>query len=345
MKSLEGKIAVVAGATRGAGRGIACMLGEAGATVYCTGRSVRGQPPATGVHAGRREIIEETAEMVTKRGGTGISIPVDHRDEAQVAALFARVNCEQQGRLDLLVNVLGNAEQPEWRPFWQLSLDKGLRWLRDELESHIVTCRHAAPLMVERHSGLIVEITDGATLDYRRSLFYDLVKVCEIRLAYAMAEELAAKGVSALALTPGFMRTEWMLDHFGASEENWRDIAEQNAEAKRYGFVASETPSFVGRAVVALASDSRVWEKSGGAYGSWELSDAYGFEDVDGTRPHWGSYVAEHFKALLERPTKTGFNWTIERTSPPVRAKQRSRDAATRKGTRGQSQRPARRSR
>jgi NAD(P)-dependent dehydrogenase (short-subunit alcohol dehydrogenase family) len=318
MKTLEGKVAVVAGATRGAGRGIALMLGEAGATVYCTGRSVRGEPPKEGVHAGRKETIEETAEMVGARGGKGLHARVDHTDESQVAALFTRVR-KEQGRLDLLVNVLGGDTPAEWKPFWQLSLEKGLRWLRQETFAHIITAHHAAAMMVKQKSGLIVGITDGDTVGYRASLFYDLVKVTTIRLAYAMAEELHPHGVTSLALTPGFMRTEWMLDHFGATEENWREVALKNPEARRFGFIASETPCFVGRAVAALAADPDVIEKSGGVYASWTLSEEYGFEDVDGNRPHFGRHFAEHFKHLVEGPTQTGFDWKVERQPRPAR--------------------------
>lgn len=321
-KPLAGKIAVVAGATRGAGRGIACMLGEAGAIVYCTGRSVRGEPPATGVHAGRTETIEETAEMTTARGGTGIPVRVDHTDEAQVVALIERVKVEQKGRLDILVNVLGGDTQAEWKPFWKQTVDRGLRWMQQEVFSHIITSRHAAALMVERRKqkgGLIVEITDGDGIGYRGSFFYDLVKVSTIRLAYAMAEELASKGIAALAVTPGFMRTEWMLDHFSATEDNWREVAATNPEAKSFGLIASETPYFVGRAVAALASDPRISEKSGGVYGSWTLSEEYGFTDLDGNRPHMGHYLAEHFKELLNAPTKTGFRWVLERETPALR--------------------------
>ncbi len=312
MKPLEGKIAVVAGATRGAGRGIARMLGEAGATVYCTGRSVRGEPPKEGIHAGRKETIEETAEMVSAHGGVGIAVRVDHTDESQVEKLFARVREEQGGRLDVLVNVLGGDTPAEWKPFWQLSLEKGLRWMRQEVFSHIITSRHAAALMVEgrRKGGLIVEITDGDRLSYRSNLFFDLVKLSTIRLAYAMAEELYTRGITALALTPGFMRTEWMLDHFGVTEANWRD-AVNKPEAKRFGFEASETPCFVGRAVAALAADPHVLKKSGGIYSSCVLAEEYGFTDIDGNRPNWKRYFAENFKSMLEAPTKTGFQWTL----------------------------------
>lgn len=326
MQSLKDKIAVVAGATRGAGRGIACMLGEAGATVYCTGRSVRGAPPATGIHAGRTETIEETAEMVTARGGLGLHARVDHADESQVEKFFARVR-EEQGRLDLLVNLLGGDTPAEFAPFWKLSLDKGFRWLRQEVFSHIITSRYAAALLVENRCGLIVEITEGDALYYRGSLFYDLVKLSTIRLAYAMAEELHQHNIAAIALTPGFMRTEWMLDHFGVSEANWRDGAQRDPN-----FIASETPCFVGRAVVALAADPRVMDKTGGVYGSWTLSDEYGFTDLDGSRPHLGRHFEEHFNPLPWEPPKTGVRWKIEREQPPqpqAHTKRRARSKRT----------------
>ncbi|HEY1404351.1 MAG TPA: SDR family oxidoreductase [Pyrinomonadaceae bacterium] len=324
-KPLAGRIALVAGATRGAGRGIARMLGEAGALVYCTGRSIAGAPPATGIHAGRTETIEETARMVSAHGGRGLHARVDHTDEEQVAALFARIKAEQ-GRLDILVNVLGGDTQAEWKPFWKQSLDRGLRWLNTELCSHIITSRYAAALMCERkpENGLIVEITDGDGVGYRGSFFFDLVKISTIRLAYALAEELAPRKIAALAVSPGFMRTEWMLDHFGATEQNWREVAEANPEAKSFGFIASETPCFVGRAVAALAADARLLEKSGGVYGSWTLSDEYGFTDVDGNRPHMGRYFEEHFKEMFAAPTKTGFRWKLERETPPRRRAKRA---------------------
>ncbi|HEY0101124.1 MAG TPA: SDR family oxidoreductase [Pyrinomonadaceae bacterium] len=326
-KSLAGKIAIVAGATRGAGRGIACMLGEAGATVYCTGRSVRGKPPTSGVHAGRTETIEETAEMVTAHGGVGLHARVEHTDEAQVAALFERVRAEQRGRLDILVNVLGGDTQAEWKPFWQQPLDKGLRWLSTEVFSHIITSRYAASLMLarKRKGGLIVVITDGDGVGYRGSFFFDLVKISTIRLAYALGEELAPDGIASVAISPGFMRTEWMLEHFGATEENWREVAETNPEAKSFGFIASETPCFVGRAIAALAADPRVMDKSGGVYGSWTLSEEYGFTDVDGNRPHMGRHLEEHFKEMLNAPPKTGFRWKLERDTPPVQARRPAR--------------------
>src|SRR5688572_30390427 len=187
MQPLKGKIAVVAGATRGAGRGIACMLGEAGATVYCSGRSTR-EHPATGVYAGRPETIDETAEMVNARGGKGLAVRTDHLDESQVRALCRRIEREQ-GRLDVLVNDISEGQMYDWKPFWELDVEQGFRALRSGVHSHIITARHAAPLMIKRKTGLIVEIGDGDGLFYRGHLFYDLVKVTVTRLAWAMAED------------------------------------------------------------------------------------------------------------------------------------------------------------
>ena len=308
MKTLEGKVAVVAGATRGAGRGIACMLGEAGAVVYGTGRSVRGRPPADGVYAGRPETIEETAEMVTARGGVGIAAPVDHSDEEQVASLFARVRRER-GRLDVLVNDISEGVLHDWKPFWQVSLDTGFRALRQGVNTHIITSRHAAPLLIETGGGLVVEIGDGDTLGYRGNIFYDLVKTCVNRLAWVMAEELHRHGVAAVAVTPGYMRTEYALDHFGVTEANWRDAAKQDKS-----FLASESPCYVGRAVAALAADPNVLEKSGGLYSSWGLAREYGFTDIDGARPDLGAHFGADFGETAAGAARTGFRWKLVRT-------------------------------
>ena len=288
MPPLTGRIAVVAGATRGAGRGIACMLGEAGATVYCTGRSVRGRPAT----AGRPETIEETAEMVIARGGVGIPVQVDHLVESQVAGLFERVRAEQ-GRVDVLVNdIWGGDELSEWgKPFWELSVAKGLLMQQRGVNTHIITAHYGARLMLERKQGLIVEITDGDSLEYRGNLFYDLAKVSVIRLAVAMDKELRPHGITALALTPGFLRSEAMLDGFGVTEANWQEGAKQDPH-----FIASETPFFVGRAVAALASDPEVGRLAGTVQSTWGLSAVYGYRDVDGRQPHWGRYFAEHVK-------------------------------------------------
>lgn len=296
MQPLKGKIALVAGATRGAGRGIACMLGEAGATVYCTGRSSRGKARTPAGEGGafslahRPETIEETAEMVNTYGGVGIPVQVDHNDETQVKALFERIKAEQ-GQLDVLVNdVWGGDELTEWgQPFWELTVEKGLLMQQRAVHSHIITARYGTPLMIEHKTGLIIEITDGDTLDYRGNLFYDLAKTSAIRLAYAMAEELRPHHITALALTPGFLRSEAMLEHFGVSEANWQQGAQKDPH-----FIASETPFYVGRAVAALAADPVVIQKSGRPFSSWDLAVEYGFTDMDGRQPHWGKYYAEH---------------------------------------------------
>ncbi|HEX7182639.1 MAG TPA: SDR family oxidoreductase, partial [Thermoanaerobaculia bacterium] len=287
MKSLEGKVAVVAGATRGAGRGIACGLGEAGATVYCTGRSVRGKPAGS-----RPETIDETAEMVTARGGLGIPVQVDHREVDQVRALFQRVE-KEQGRLDVLVNVLwwGWDEEPEWgKPFWKLSLDAGLRMIQRGVLAHLITSYWGVPLMVERKQGLLIEITDGDGLYYRGDVFVDLCKVSAIRLAWAMSQDLRKHNVTALALTPGYMRLEAILDHFRVTEANWRD-----AIRKDPSFAESETPFHVGRAVAALAADPGVSAKSGKALATWNLAREYGFTDVDGRQPD----IRKHIEGYL----------------------------------------------
>jgi NAD(P)-dependent dehydrogenase (short-subunit alcohol dehydrogenase family) len=262
------------------------MLGEAGATVYCTGRSVRGNTPP-----GRPETIEETAEMVTDYGGVGVPVAVDHLKPDQVEALFQRVQTEQ-GRLDILVNdIWGGDELAEWgKPFWEQSLARGFTMMERAIHTHIITSHFGAPLMVNQGSGLIVEITDGDSPSYRGNFFYDLCKVSVIRMALAMNEELRPHGVTALAVTPGFLRSEAMLDLFGVSEANWRDGVEQDEN-----FIASETPYFVGRAVASLAADPNVAQKGGGVYSSWGLSDEYGFSDIDGNRPHWGRYFEAKF--------------------------------------------------
>jgi NAD(P)-dependent dehydrogenase (short-subunit alcohol dehydrogenase family) len=232
----------------------------------------------------------------------GIPVRVDHGVEAEVDALFARVRAEQ-GRLDVLANVFwGGPSVKQWGRFWQHSLADG-RALFAAAWPHVVTCRYAAPLMVERRSGLIVQITDGDTLSYRHNLFYDLGRLAEIRLAYALAEELAPHGVTALAVTPGYLRSEAMLDHFGVTEANWRDGA-----AKDPTFIASETPCFVGRAVAALAADPGVASKSGGLYSSWALAEEYGFNDLDGARPNLGKYWAEHSPG---GPPRTPVRWQL----------------------------------
>lgn len=285
-RGLEGKVAVVAGGTRGAGRGISAELGAAGATVYVTGRSTRAERSPMG----RPETIEETAEMVEEAGGRGIAVRVDHSRAAEVEALFGRIRGEQDGRLDVLVNdVWGGDTFAKWdTPFWEHSLEDGLALLRQAVETHIITSHYAAPLMVRRRQGLILEVTDGTGPGYRGNLFYDLAKASVIRLALAQSEELWNHDVTALALTPGFLRSEAVLDHFGVSEEDWRDAVEQDPY-----FAASESPAYIGRAVVALASDPDVRGRSGAAFSTRQLAEEYGFTDRDGVRPDWGSHYPQ----------------------------------------------------
>lgn len=285
--TLSGSVALVAGGTRGGARGIAVQLGALGATVYVTGRSTRtGRSPMD-----RPETIEETAELVTTAGGEGIAIQVDHSEPVEVQDLVRRIGHEQDGRLDILVNsVWGGDPLTTWdTPFWKQSVDTGLRLLHQAIDTHIITSRYAVPLMVERGSGLIVEITDGTSdSGYRGSLYYDLAKSSMIRLALAQAEELRGHGITAVALTPGFLRSEAMLDHFGVTEANWRD-----ATAKDPHFIISETPAYIGRAVAALATDPDVRRWTGKSLSTHELAKVYDFTDADGTRPDTGRYFAE----------------------------------------------------
>jgi NAD(P)-dependent dehydrogenase (short-subunit alcohol dehydrogenase family) len=286
---MKDHVALVAGGTRGAGRAIAEELGAAGATVYVTGRSTRRQRS----EMDRPETIEETAERVTARGGHGIAVQVDHTVPEQVAALVEQITTEQDGRLDLVVNdIWGGDPLTQWDvPFWEHDLRNGLRIQELGLHTHILTSWYAAPLLVGRAGGLIVEMTDGVSPDYRGNLFYDLAKASVIRLALAEADDLRPRGVAVVALTPGFLRSEAVLDHLGVTEENWRE-----GVAKDPHFAASETPYFVARAVVALATDPYVFAKTGQAMASWDLSKEYGFTDVDGATPDWGTYFERHVK-------------------------------------------------
>jgi NAD(P)-dependent dehydrogenase (short-subunit alcohol dehydrogenase family) len=297
-KGLQGKIALVAGATRGAGRGIAVALGEAGATVYCTGRSSGRGRPAT---PGRPETIEETAELVTAAGGLGIPVRVDHTEPAEVKKLVARIKRRHKG-LDILVNdVWGGDPLTEWgKPFWAVNLDNGLHMLKQAIHSHIITAHHAVPLMLGRKRAIIFEITDGDAFYYRGNLFYDLVKISVIRLAFAMSRELRKRNVVSVALTPGFLRSEAVLDHFGVSEANWKEGGKKRSNSPDQNdagadFLMSESPRYIGRAVVALAADPKVKKKSGRVFSSWALAREYGFTDLDGTRPDWGKYARKKY--------------------------------------------------
>jgi NAD(P)-dependent dehydrogenase (short-subunit alcohol dehydrogenase family) len=295
---LQGKIALVAGATRGAGRGIAIALGEAGATVYCTGRSSRGRLATPG----RPETIEETAELVTAAGGLGIAVRVDHTEPAEVKKLVARIKRRHKG-LDILVNdVWGGDALTEWgKAFWTVNLENGLRMLKQAIHSHIITAHFAVPLMLGRRRGIIFEITDGDAFYYRGNLFYDLVKISVIRLAFAMSRELRKRDIAAVALTPGFLRSEAVLKHFGVSEANWKDAGKKkgrnsaNQNDAPSDFMVSESPRYIGRAVVALAADPQVKKKSGRVFSSWALAVEYGFTDIDGTQPHWGNYARKKY--------------------------------------------------
>ena len=288
--TLEGKVALVAGATRGAGRGIALELGAAGATVYVTGRTTRGQVSEYGRTL---ETIEETAELVAAAGGRGIAIRVDHLVAEEVKVLVGRIRAEQ-GRLDVLVNdVWGGELLFEWnKPVWGHDLDNGLRLLRLGVDTHLITAHFALPLMIERPGGLLVEVTDGTAEynadHYRLSPFYDLAKVSVNRMAWAHAKDLAPHGATAVSITPGWLRSEMMLEHFRVAEANWRDATKTVPH-----FVISETPRFVGRAVAALAADPERARWNGQSLSSGGLAKVYGYTDLDGSRPDAWRYMVE----------------------------------------------------
>jgi NAD(P)-dependent dehydrogenase (short-subunit alcohol dehydrogenase family) len=286
---LAGRVALVAGATRGGGRGVAVALGEAGATVYATGRSTREQRS----EIDRPETIEETAELVTAAGGEGIAVPVDHLDSEQVRRLVERID-RDHGRLDVLVNDIWGAEHLfEWdTPVWEHDLDHGLRLLRLAVDTHLITAHHALPLLLRRPGGLVVEVTDGTSAynadNYRVSTFYDLAKASVLRLAWSLAHEIGDRGATAVALTPGWMRSEEMLEHYCVTEANWRDGTERTPH-----FCISETPRYLGRAVAALAADRDVARWNGQSLSSGQLAGVYGFTDLDGTQPDCWRYMVE----------------------------------------------------
>jgi NAD(P)-dependent dehydrogenase (short-subunit alcohol dehydrogenase family) len=288
--TLEGRVALVAGATRGAGRGVARALGEAGATVWVTGRRTAGRRS----EYDRPETIEETAALVDAAGGRGIARAVDHLDPDAVEALVREID-RASGRLDVLVNdIWGGERLVDWNvPIWEHDLRKGLRLLRLAIDTHLITSHHALPLMIRAPGGLLVEMTDGTAdynaANYRLSAFYDLAKTSVIRMAWGQARELAPHGATAVALTPGWLRSEMMLDHYGVTEANWRDGAAINPH-----FAAiSESPRFVGRAVAALAADPDRARRNGGSFSSGGLAREYGFTDVDGSRPDCWRYMVE----------------------------------------------------
>jgi NAD(P)-dependent dehydrogenase (short-subunit alcohol dehydrogenase family) len=285
---LSGKVALVAGATRGAGRGLAVELGAAGATVYVTGRTTRTQPS----EMNRPETIEETAALVDRAGGRGIAVRTDHLVPAEVQSLMERIQSEQ-GRLHILVNDIFGATTIEWnKTVWESSLEIGLRTFRLAVETHAITSHFAIPLLIKTPGGLVIEVNDGTdeynAKNYRVSFFYDLAKACVNRMAFSLAHELKSHQATALSLTPGWLRSEAMLDAYGVSESNWRDATKQTPH-----FAISETPAFTGRAVVALACDPNVSRWNGASLSSGQLSKIYGFTDVDGSQPDAWRYLVE----------------------------------------------------
>jgi NAD(P)-dependent dehydrogenase (short-subunit alcohol dehydrogenase family) len=287
--NLAGRVALVAGATRGAGRGIAVELGAAGATVYVTGRTTRSQRS----EYNRPETIEETAELVTAAGGEGIALQADHLVPEAVAAVVDRIR-NDHGRLDVLVNdIWGGEKLFEWnRPVWQHNLENGLRLLDLGVRTHLITAHHALPLLIERPGGLLIEVTDGTAeynaANYRNNPFYDLAKTSVNRMAWAHAKDLEQHGATSISLTPGWLRSEMMLEAFGVTENNWRD-----ATANVPHFAISETPKFIGRAVVALASDPDRSRWNGHSLSSGGLAKVYGFTDLDGSQPDAWRYLVE----------------------------------------------------
>jgi NAD(P)-dependent dehydrogenase (short-subunit alcohol dehydrogenase family) len=286
---LQDKVALVTGATRGAGRGIAIELGVAGAIVYCTGRSTKQQPS----EMNRPETIEETAELIERGGGRAIPLQVDHLDPAQVQNLTGQIEREH-GRLDILVNdIWGGDRFIQWdTPLWDYSLENGLRMLRLAIDTHLITSHFALPLMIKNPGGLVVEVTDGTAEynkdHYRVSVFYDLAKSAVLRMAFSLAHELKPHGCTALALSPGWLRSEQMLDNYGVSEENWRDATKVQPH-----FIITETPRYVGRAVAHLAADADVARWNGESLSSGQLAKVYGFTDLDGSQPDAWRYVVE----------------------------------------------------
>lgn len=284
-KSLAGRVALVAGATRGAGRGIARALGEAGATVYCTGRSAKGKPSPYK----RPETIDETAAMIKAAGGTAIALRVDHTDEAAVKTLFRRI-VRAHKRIDVVVDSVAG-EDPLMRKYgflWQANLEKADQVFRRALTPRIITAKHAALAMLPARRGLIVEVTENDMIGAGGNPMAQTVKVAQKTLPLFWAAELAPHGIAVMAVTPGFLRSESMLEHFGVTEETWRDGGEKDSN-----FLESESPLFVGRTIAALAADPKVRDRTGMLYGSWELAREYGVTDYDGRRPDWGRHAID----------------------------------------------------
>ena len=307
--ALRGKVALVAGATRGAGRGIATALGEVGATVICTGRTTRQMKS----EYNRDETIEETAELVTELGGTGIAIQVDHLETDQVASLAERI-AKEYGHLDILVNDIWGAEiikggPADWdKPIWEHDLDTGFRILRLAIDTHLITAYHLLPLLIKKPGGLHVEVSDGTKdyndAHYRISVFYDLAKVSVNRLAFSLGKEIAEHGAVAVGITPGWMRSEIMLEHYGVTEDTWRTAMEPSSDGSRAvassDFILSETPRFVGRAVASLANDPNKSKWHQQCVTAAQLAKEYGFTDIDGSRPDIFQFMKDFLDAGLE---------------------------------------------
>ena len=297
-KSLDGKIALVAGATRGAGRAMAVSLAEAGAVVYATGRSSRFRQSNS-----RPETIEETAELIRGSGETGHAEVVDHNVEAEVKKLMEKIN-DEQGKLDICVNdIWGGEAFIDWdKPFWEQDIQKGISMFGNAVFTHLITSKHAVPLLRKGDNSILVEITDGVGYHYRGNVFYSLVKIATNHLSLGYSEEFKDKGIdnlTSVSLTPGFLRSEEMLDRFGVNEGNWLEAIREHPD-----FAGSETPYYIGRGLVQLAADPNHHRFDGQTLSTWGLSKIYEFTDIDGTRPDW-----ERFHSLYKKGSIDPFNW------------------------------------
>jgi NAD(P)-dependent dehydrogenase (short-subunit alcohol dehydrogenase family) len=321
LEPLTGRVALVAGATRGAGRGIARALAEAGATVYCTGRSVTGRPSPYG----RPETINETAAMIKAAGGTAVSLRVDHTNEKEVRALFRRI-MRAHKRIDIVVDSVAG-EDPLMGLYgflWQADMKTADAIFRQGLTSRIITAKHAALAMMPRKRGLIVEVTENDMMGGGGNPMAQAVKMAQKVLPLFWAAELAPHGIAVMAITPGFLRSESMLQHFGVTEANWREAGKKDPN-----FLQSESPLFVGRAIAALAADPKVHDRTGMLFGSWELARNYRFSDYDGRRPDWGrhkidfSVLPPTWVDLFRTGTRLEIKWltTLAARSRNFRAK------------------------
>jgi NAD(P)-dependent dehydrogenase (short-subunit alcohol dehydrogenase family) len=289
---LAGQVALVAGATRGAGRALAVELSRAEAFVYATGRSSRVTGPSD---MGRPETIEETGDLIAAAGGDGTALRVDHLDVDAVRSLIGRIR-DERGRLDVLVNdIFGGDRYAQWdRPLWEHDLAGGLRMLRMGVETHVVTSAIALPLLLEQDTGLLVEMTDGTSavnseVRPRVGFYYDFVKASVDRLVKSFAAELTNHSVTAVGVTPGWLRSEQMLENFGVTESTWRDACTDVP-----GFAASESPTYVARGVAGLAADADHRRFAGQVLTARQLADEYGVTDTDGSRPDCWGLIAAH---------------------------------------------------